>query len=218
MIKDIYIIGAGGLGKEVAWLIEEINQVQLQWNLKGFIDDNKSPDTFVSGVPVLGNIDWLMDKSVCLICAVGDVNQREKIVNKLKLTKNTFATLIHPSISLSSNIHISEGSILFNGVMLTVDIFIGIHVIIYNGSNIFHDCEIGNFSTIAPGVNIAGKVKISNFVFIGVGSNLKNNITIEKNVLIGAGSVVINNISKNSIVAGVPARIINKLKSRNKSL
>ena len=39
-MKDLYIIGAGGFGREVAWLVERINDVAPIWNLKGFIDDN----------------------------------------------------------------------------------------------------------------------------------------------------------------------------------
>ena len=38
MIRDIIIIGAGGLAKEVAFLIEDINKEKMLWNIKGFID------------------------------------------------------------------------------------------------------------------------------------------------------------------------------------
>ena len=41
-MKDIVIIGAGGFGREVAWLIESINEVANEWNIVGFVDDNKS--------------------------------------------------------------------------------------------------------------------------------------------------------------------------------
>ena len=41
-MKDLYIIGAGGFGKEVAWLAERINEVEEIWNIKGFIDDDAS--------------------------------------------------------------------------------------------------------------------------------------------------------------------------------
>lgn len=41
-MKDLYIIGAGGFGREVAWLVGRINQVEATWNIKGFIDDNTS--------------------------------------------------------------------------------------------------------------------------------------------------------------------------------
>lgn len=37
-MNDIYIVGASGFGREVAWLIEELET----WNIAGFIDDNES--------------------------------------------------------------------------------------------------------------------------------------------------------------------------------
>ena len=53
--KDIIILGASGLGIEIAWLIEEINDEKKQWNLIWFPD----PHPFVQkkeliGYPVLG--------------------------------------------------------------------------------------------------------------------------------------------------------------------
>ena len=30
-MKDLYIIGAGGFGREVAWLVERINDVSFEW-------------------------------------------------------------------------------------------------------------------------------------------------------------------------------------------
>ena len=40
-MKKLYIIGAGGFGREVAWLVERINEKAPTWDLQGFIDDNE---------------------------------------------------------------------------------------------------------------------------------------------------------------------------------
>lgn len=37
-MKDIVIIGAGGIVREVAWIIEEINEVNPIWNIIGFVE------------------------------------------------------------------------------------------------------------------------------------------------------------------------------------
>ena len=39
-MKPIVIIGAGGLAREVAWLIEEINAVREEWELLGYVDED----------------------------------------------------------------------------------------------------------------------------------------------------------------------------------
>ena len=43
---------------------------------------------------------------------------------------------------------------------------------------------------------------------IGIGANIIQNVTIGENCIIGAGSVVLRDIPNNSIVFGVPAKII----------
>ncbi len=40
MMRNLYIIGAGGFGSEVAWLVERINNIMPTWEIKGFIDDD----------------------------------------------------------------------------------------------------------------------------------------------------------------------------------
>jgi hypothetical protein len=36
--KDLIVIGAGDLGKDVAWLVERINEKKEEWNLLGFTE------------------------------------------------------------------------------------------------------------------------------------------------------------------------------------
>ena len=41
-MKKIYIVGAGGFGREIVWLIERINEETPTWDIAGFIDDDVS--------------------------------------------------------------------------------------------------------------------------------------------------------------------------------
>ena len=38
-MKKLIIFGAGGMGRETAWLVERINDVSPTWDLLGFMDD-----------------------------------------------------------------------------------------------------------------------------------------------------------------------------------
>ena len=67
-----------------------------------------------------------------------------------------------------------------------------------------------------PGINIYGKIKIGSNVFIGSNVIILPGVTIEDNVVIGSGSVVTKNVSKNSIVAGVPAKQISTISDYEK--
>lgn len=53
-----------------------------------------------------------------------------------------------------------------------------------------------------------GCIKIQDNVFVGAGTTILYNVQIGSNVIIGAGSLVNKNVPSNSVVGGVPARII----------
>ena len=54
----------------------------------------------------------------------------------------------------------------------------------------------------------AGCIEVMNNVFIGSNTIILPNIRIGSNVIIGAGSIITKDIPDNSVVAGVPAKII----------
>ena len=54
MVENISIIGAGGFGREVKQLIDEINLSQKIWSVEGFYDSLHEPGTLINDVPVLG--------------------------------------------------------------------------------------------------------------------------------------------------------------------
>ena len=55
------------------------------------------------------------------------------------------------------------------------------------------------------------KIEVGNNVMIGVNSIILPGVKIHDNVIIAAGSVVSKSIPKNSIVGGVPAKIIGRM-------
>ena len=56
-----------------------------------------------------------------------------------------------------------------------------------------------------------GCIEIGDNVFIGAGTSILSNVRIGSNVIIAAESVVTKDIPSNSVVAGVPARVIETL-------
>lgn len=207
-MKDIVIIGAGGFGREVLWLIEEINLKEKIWNFIGFVDDYTPVGEVISGYPVLGSIEWLKNQSLGVVCAVGDPLTKKKILNKLVQSNNYYPILIHPETRKSNRVDIGEGTIICAGCIITVDISIGSHVIINLDCTIGHDALISNYSTILPSVNVSGNVHIDECVSIGTGSQIIQKVSIGKNSIIGAGSVVTKDIPKNVVAVGIPAKPI----------
>ena len=64
----------------------------------------------------------------------------------------------------------------------------------------------GDINDMSAGGNVIG----SNVEF-GVGSKVMGPVTIGDNVIIGANAVVTKDVPSNSVVAGIPARVIRKL-------
>lgn len=73
---------------------------------------------------------------------------------------------------------------------------------------------VGENTIIGQCVTIGGRSKhyevprIGNNVYIGAGAKILGPVTIGDNSIIGAGAVVLKDVPANSVVAGVPARII----------
>ena len=61
---------------------------------------------------------------------------------------------------------------------------------------------------VYTGYGRIGRVEIGNRVFVGANSTILMNTKIGDDVIIAAGSVVTKDIPDNSVVAGVPAKII----------
>ena len=209
-MKDLYIVGAGGFGREVAWLVERINEKEPTWNIKGFIDDDQSLlGKSEDGYSVIGDCAYLLElqKEFWVVCAVGSAKTRKKIIEKIQNNRNIkFATLVDPSVIMSDKVLIGEGSIICAGTILTVDITIGKHVIINLDCTVGHDDIINDFVTMYPSVNVSGNVKVDQCVELGTGSQIIQGKSIASNCMVGAGAVVVTDIKESGTYVGVPAK------------
>jgi acetyltransferase-like isoleucine patch superfamily enzyme len=73
---------------------------------------------------------------------------------------------------------------------------------------ITHDGSAGLFRKEIPDLNIFGTIEVKDNCFIGLGTKILCNVTIGPNAVVGAGSVVTKDVPPNTVVAGVPARVI----------
>lgn len=211
-VKDLYIIGSGGFGREVAWLVNRINDQTPSWNLLGFLDDDKSKaGTVVDDYTVIGGTDVLKesDREVYVVCAIGSARVRKALIERLSHFSNVrYATLIDPGAILSDRVTIGEGTIICAGSILTVDITIGKHVIINLDCTVGHDTVIENFVTMYPSVNLSGMVQVGESTEMGTGAQVIQQKKIGAQSVIGAGAVVIRDIPDSCTAVGNPAKVI----------
>ena len=210
-MKDIVIIGAGGMGKDIQWLIERINDVEETWNILGYIDDGILVDTEINGYKVLGGMDFLkqVDDSLAVVCSVANTKTREKLIAQIKDKENfEFPNLIDPSVIISKRVEMGNGNVICAGCIMSVNITLGNFNIICAASIIGHDDDIKSYVTIYPGVRLSGTVTIDDKAEIGTGTQIIQGINIGQSSIIGAGTVVIADVQGNCTVVGNPARVI----------
>ena len=210
--KKAIIIGAGGFGREVYRYLLDLQKVHQEIEIEGFLDNNFDALRGFSSIekPIIGNTDFLqvaIDKFY--VCAIGDVNIRASIFDKVKLMGGHFFTIIHPSVRISASCSVDEGAIICPGAILTDNVKIGKNVIINLNVMCGHDVEIGDHSILCPMVNINGNVNVYWKVFIGSSAVLTPGTRIGEDCKISAGSVVYKTWGANLLLHGNPAKKVN---------
>lgn len=209
-MKDIVIIGAGGVGREVSLIIKQINELEPTWSLLGFIDDNPNNwGKVINGNSVIGGIDSLksLSNDTYIVIAIANYEIKKNIVNKIN-NEFKFATIIHPRVYMHDYMTVGQGTIIYEGAILTANIEIGNHVIISPKCGVGHDSIIKDYVSLLWNVNVSGNDIIEEGVMMGSGSTIIQGKKIGKGSIIGAGAVVVNNIESFSTAVGVPASVI----------
>ncbi len=157
-MKEIVIIGAGDLGREVVWLIEDINRLNPTYVILGFLDDDaaKLGGEFY-GYRVLGGVDMLEKLSertpLSAVLAVQTGSVRKKIV-EAHPTFHRWESIVHPSAVVAASSAIGHGSLLFPQVTVSVDAKLGSFGLYRIRATVCNDCVIGDYVSLMNGVTV----------------------------------------------------------------
>ena len=133
-----------------------------------------------------------------------------KIGNNCQILNGVVLITYGGNINIGDNCIISPYTIIYGlgGAMICDDVLIAGHTIVVPDNHIFDDI-------MAP-INKQGSkqigIKINSNVWIGHGCSILDGVEIESGAIIAAGSVVNKNVASNTIVGGVPIKLI---KERN---
>jgi sugar O-acyltransferase (sialic acid O-acetyltransferase NeuD family) len=208
--RRLLIFGAGGFGREVAWLAQQCWDERL--DIVFCVDQRRYLSAPVNGIPVrlLQEFADEAGDQLAYVVGVGDPEQRVRIVGLFEAMGIRPATLVHPRVEASRWIEIGPGSILCAGVIATTNIVIGTHVHINLDCTIGHDVVIGEYATLSPGVHVSGNVTIGKRAFIGTGATIINGsptsqLSIGDGAIVAAGACVTKPVEPGALVVGIPA-------------
>ncbi len=204
-MKDIIIVGAGYLGLDVYGLIQEINEKQPTWRVKGFLNDFPVDlRKYQINEKVIGTIkDWIPSVGEHYALAIGSPRGKEMVVNSLKDKGCVFETLVSPNAFVNKTAKIGEGSIILSTSKIAHCVQIGDFVVI-GDTTMAAESSIGDFSNTASYVNIYKNIRIGKRVQIWSHSVVLNHVGDDATV--GAGSVVISKVKNGIKVFGNPAK------------
>ncbi len=206
--EDLIIVGAGGFGREIKCLLEELNDMVPSWNFLGWVSED-TPGEMIDDLPVLGDTSWLSqyEKEVSVVIAIGNGKTRKRIVEQLKDNpKLSFPNIIAHNVVRSDNLHMGQGNIITYNNVLTTNISMGNFVVCNLSNTIGHDCVIEDYVTLFPKTAISGCCKLKECCSIGTGASIIQGCSIGENSFVGAGAAVINDIPGDCVAVGVPAR------------
>lgn len=193
-MKNIVIVGAGELGKEVVWLIEDINKNIPTYLILGFLDDDyaKLGKEFF-GYKVLGGIDMLnrLKKNTPLgaVIAIREGSIRKRIVEEQQEFV-AWESIVHPTAIIASTSIIGEGSIIFPQVTVSVDSKLGKFGIYCMNSIIGNDCRLGDYVSILPGAYISEHSVIEDECILGARSCVYPHTTVGSGYEVALGAIV----------------------------
>lgn len=208
-MKDLIIIGAGGMGREVFHLATQCEGYLKSFQIKGFLDDNsKALEGFNYKYPsILSSIfEYTIKPNDVFICSVGDVKIKKRIINYFTSNKASFINLIHPNTDICITTKIGIGCLIFPQAHIGSEAIIGNHVMVQSYVAIGHDAIIGDFTRIDPKASCVGGVKVGECVTIHSMAMINHNVSIEDYSVIGALSFVIRNVRQGITVFGIPAK------------
>lgn len=207
-MKNVFIYGAGGLGREVYCWLCDAQKVETDIHFGGFLDDgcDLSDYPMVSNFYVGKGEDWVPGPDDYAIVAVGLIDLKLRIVERIKRQGGHFFNLIHPSALLGMDVQLGEGNIICPGCVLTANIRAGDFNLFNLGSTIGHDVVIGSYNTFSPHNDITGFVSVGDQNFLGSRVSVVPGKKIGNRNKISAGSVIFRNVKDDRMVMGNPAK------------
>ena len=210
------ILGGGGHAR----VLIDCLQAQGQVRIHGVLDPDQGRwGESIQGVPIIGGDEFLSEAPIhgvgyfvvgLGVNVKGDNRPRQRLF-ELGLARSLKPlTVRHPSAVCSAWAEIGPGCQLMPGCIVNAGARLGADVVVNSGAVVEHDCLIGDHAFVASGAVLASTVKVGQGAHIGAGASVRQSIEIGPRAVVGAGAVVVSDVPPGRVVAGSPARPLEK--------
>ena len=167
------------------------------------------------GYEILGSFEDLFSKKSLqgqnFLLTMGDSKIRAELSKRIMDKGGFVPTLIHPTSVISKFAKVSDVGVYISAFsFVQADSSVGENTVILSHVNISHTTHIGKGCFIAGGAIIGAYTNMEDNVFIGQGAlSISGKVaTIGQGAYVGARSLLTKNVPANTVVAGIPAKVI----------
>ena len=203
-MKRIVIVGAGGFGREVAWIVERINAVKPTFELLGFCDSAVEKSEGICGAyPLLGPVEKMKARFgvVGFFCALGNNRIRQSVLAATRAAGHVPVTVLDPTAVIAPGAELGVGSYVGIGSVVSVGTRIGEGVLVNHHVCVGHDVVIGDFAQVCPGVRVSGGCVLGAGALLGSNACTIPGVRVGSWATVGAGSAAFLDVQEgNSLI------------------
>lgn len=185
-MRDLWILGDGVHGREMADIVARVNAVRPTWNLLGRVAPAEDWDTVPDALVIPDN-EW---------------------PDTLPIPSGRLATLVDPSVFVASGARIGPGCVVYPHGFVGADAVLGERVFCLAGCAVNHDCVVEARAVLATGVLLAGGVRVGERAYLGQGCTVRQNLVLGAGCLIGTGAVIVRDVAPGAVMVGNPGRAL----------
>jgi acetyltransferase-like isoleucine patch superfamily enzyme len=206
-MKNVIIVGTGGVAAELTSYIENYNKEMgedHEINILGYLDSEENKAKYWTKYkykkPIISDVySYKINKDDYFIIGIADIDFRSKMMSILKQKSAKIIGFIHQSVIIANTAVLGTGNIIYPHCIIGPNASIGNDNLFTSYSFISHDCTVGNnnfFST----AGLSGHVTIGNENYFGIRSVVLPNISIGDKNMVQSGMIVDKDVLNNSTI------------------
>ncbi|NGP44411.1 2,3,4,5-tetrahydropyridine-2,6-dicarboxylate N-acetyltransferase [Bacillaceae bacterium SIJ1] len=203
-------------------------KVYIKGDLEG-IDFGEGTKTFITGNTGVLFGEWsavkaAIDANQTKIDDYVLENDRRNSAIPLLDLKNVHAR-IEPGAVIRDQVEIGDNAVIMMGALINIGAVIGKGTMIDMNVTMGGRATVGNNCHIGAGAVLAGVIEppsaqpviVEDDVVVGANAVILEGVRVGKGAVVAAGAVVTEDVPENTVVAGIPARVIKEIDDNTRS-